>query len=82
VFLFLAGFFPSLEFPVICYFKETATPEEQWNKWFAALDFNNIRGQPHFFPGICNVNQFKKQMELRGAKKKSIKTFKSTYGNK
>lgn len=73
------GFFPSLEYPVICYFKETETPEEQWDKWFAAFDSYG-RGQPHFFPGICNVHQFKEQMELRGIKKKPIPTIKSIRG--
>ena len=67
------GFFPSEEFPVICYFKETQTPEWKWNRWFAAFDSYG-RGQPHFFPGICNVQQFKEQMELRGAKRKPIPT--------
>jgi hypothetical protein len=75
------GFFPSLDFPVICYFKETETPKEQWNKWFAAFD-SYQRGQPHFFPGICNVYEFKKQMELRGVKRKPIPTFKSVKGAK
>mmetsp|Transcript_17557 Transcript_17557/g.26023 ORF Transcript_17557/g.26023 Transcript_17557/m.26023 type:complete len:254 (-) Transcript_17557:321-1082(-) len=69
------GFFPSLEYPVICYFKETETPEEQWDKWFAAFDSYG-RGQPHFFPGILNVKQFKEQLEARGVKRKEIPTFK------
>lgn len=69
------GFFPSEEFPVICYFKETDTPEEQWDKWFAAFDSYG-RGQPHFFPGICNVHQFKREMEKRGVKRKHIPTLK------
>jgi hypothetical protein len=70
------GFFPSLEFPVICYFKETETPVEQWNKWFAAFDSYGL-GQPHFFPGIVDVHEFKRQMELRGAKQKPIPTLKT-----
>lgn len=71
------GFFPSEDFPVICYFKETETPEWKWSRWFAAFDsYGN--GQPHFFPGICNVHKFKEQMELRGVKRKQIPTFKST----
>jgi len=70
------GFFPSEDFPVICYFKETETPEYKWNNWFAAFDsYGN--GQPHFFPGICNVKAFKEQMELRGVKRKPIPTLKS-----
>mmetsp|Transcript_22739 Transcript_22739/g.31758 ORF Transcript_22739/g.31758 Transcript_22739/m.31758 type:complete len:253 (+) Transcript_22739:82-840(+) len=64
-------FFPSLEYPVICYFKETETPKEQWSKWFAAFDSYG-RGQPHFFPGLCNARQFKNQMELRGVKRKPL----------
>ncbi|KAL7574932.1 hypothetical protein ACA910_010758 [Epithemia clementina (nom. ined.)] len=64
------GFFPSEVFPVICYFKETETPEWKWNRWFAAFDSYG-RGQPHFFPGICNVAQFKEQMESRGVKRES-----------
>mmetsp|Transcript_18080 Transcript_18080/g.39407 ORF Transcript_18080/g.39407 Transcript_18080/m.39407 type:complete len:264 (-) Transcript_18080:306-1097(-) len=71
------GFFPSEDFPVICYFKETETPEYKWNRWFAAFDsYGN--GQPHFFPGICNVKMFKDQMELRGAARKPIPTLKSS----
>jgi len=71
------GFFPSEEFPVIVYFKETETPEWKWNRWFAGFDsYGN--GQPHFFPGICNVKKFKEQMELRGVKRKPIPTLKST----
>jgi hypothetical protein len=65
------GFFPSLEFPVICYFKEIETPKEQWTKWFALFDSYG-RGQPHFFPGICNARKFKKEMETRGVKRKHV----------
>lgn len=75
------GFFPSEQFAVICYFKETETPEYNWNRWFAAFDSYG-RGQPHFFPGICNVKKFKEQMELRGVKRKSIPTLKSTAAKK
>lgn len=75
------GFFPSKDFPVICYFKETETPEWKWNRWFAAFDsYGN--GQPHFFPGICNVKKFKEQMELRGVKRKPIPTLKSKAAKK
>jgi len=63
------GYFPSKEFPVICYFKETETPEWKWNRWFAAFDSYG-RGQPHFFPGICNVQQFDAEMEKRGVARK------------
>lgn len=74
------GFFPSEEFPVICYFKETETPEWKWNRWFAAFDSYG-RGQPHFFPGICSVRKFKEQMELRGVKHKPIPTLGASKKN-
>jgi len=75
------GIFPSLEFPVIIYFKETETPKEQWDKWFAAFDsYGN--GQPHFFPGLANARQFKEQMELRGVTRKQIPTLKSVRQSK
>jgi hypothetical protein len=70
------GFFPSLEFPVICYLKETETPETQWNKWFAAFDSYG-RGQPHFFPGICDARQIKEEFEKRGIKRKPIPSLKN-----
>jgi hypothetical protein len=71
------GFFPSIWFPVIVYFKETDTPEWKWNRWFAAFDSYG-RGQPHFFPGISNVFQFKEQMEARGVKRKPVPTLKDS----
>jgi hypothetical protein len=69
------GFFPSIEFPVICYFKETETPDWKWNRWFAAFDSYG-RGQPHFFPGIVDVYQFRDEMEARGVKRKHIQSLK------
>lgn len=69
------GFFPSLEFPVICYMKETGTDEKKWNRWFAAFDSYG-RGQPHFFPGICDAYQIKEEYEKRGIKRKPVKTLK------
>lgn len=67
------GFFPSIEYPVIVYFKETQTPPEKWNRWFAAFDSYG-GGQPHFFPGIVDVQKFKEEMEARGAKRKPVKS--------
>jgi hypothetical protein len=68
------GFFPSLDFPVICYMKETETDEEKWDKWFAAFDPYG-KGQPHFFPGICNAKQIKEEFEKRGIQHKPSTTF-------
>ena len=47
------------------------------HRWFAAFDpIGN--GQPHFFPGIINAKEWKKQLELRGVKSKPRpKLFKS-----
>ncbi|CAB9504519.1 Protein of unknown function (DUF3119) [Seminavis robusta] len=70
------GFFPSIDFPVIIYLKETETPKEQWNKWFAAFDGNNGAGQPHFFPGICSARQIRTEFEKRGIKRKPVRTMK------
>jgi len=67
------------QFPVICYFKETETPEWKWDRWFAAFDSYG-RGQPHFFPGICNARQFKSEMEKRGVKRKPVPHY--TLGGK
>lgn len=33
------GFFPSELFPVICYFKETETPEWKWDRWVKQTDW-------------------------------------------
>lgn len=73
-------FFPSLDFPFIVYFKETETPKEKWNRWFAAFDAYGS-GQPHFFPGICNARQFKNQMEERGVYCKPVITMKDLHDN-
>jgi Protein of unknown function (DUF3119) len=69
------GFFPSIDYPVICYFKETETPEWKWNRWFAAFDSYG-RGQPHFFPGFIDVYKFQEELEARGAQRKEIPTLK------
>jgi hypothetical protein len=74
------SFFPSLDYPLIVYFKETETPMEQWDKWFAVFDTYG-KGQPHFFPGIVNARQFKEQMEMRGVQRKQVPAFKSMRQN-
>lgn len=64
-------FFPSESLPIVVYFKETQTPPEKWNRWGAMFDTYG-RGQPHLFPSICSVKQFKEQMEKRGVKKQPV----------
>mmetsp|Transcript_24535 Transcript_24535/g.44273 ORF Transcript_24535/g.44273 Transcript_24535/m.44273 type:complete len:235 (+) Transcript_24535:1-705(+) len=49
-------FYPSADFPILVYFKETQTPKEDGSE----------PGQIHFFPAIANVKQLKEQFELRG----------------
>ena len=61
-------FFPSVEYPILVYFKENQTPEEKWGEGPGGLDKVG-GGQVHFFPAIGNVKQLKEQFELRGCKK-------------
>lgn len=64
-------FFPSIQFPVLVYFKETQTPENQQIKGSIGLRQMDRRknGQMHFFPAFMNVNQVREQFESRGCKK-------------
>eukprot|EP00584_Thalassiosira_punctigera_P007005 CAMPEP_0172531316 /NCGR_PEP_ID=MMETSP1067-20121228/4776_1 /TAXON_ID=265564 ORGANISM="Thalassiosira punctigera, Strain Tpunct2005C2" /NCGR_SAMPLE_ID=MMETSP1067 /ASSEMBLY_ACC=CAM_ASM_000444 /LENGTH=230 /DNA_ID=CAMNT_0013315681 /DNA_START=67 /DNA_END=759 /DNA_ORIENTATION=- len=50
-------FYPSADFPILVYFKETQTPRPEGSEG---------DGQIHFFPAIANVKQLKEQFELRG----------------
>ncbi|GMI20023.1 hypothetical protein TeGR_g14574 [Tetraparma gracilis] len=63
------AFFPSPSFPVLVYFKETATPRERWGDGPGALDEVG-GGQIHFFPAIADVEVMKEEFERRGCKKK------------
>ena len=76
------GFFPSVDYPLIIYFKETATPKDQWGnfkQWgkFAGklepiFSNNDIEGQPHFMPGLMDVGDFVNQMEKRGVRPRTF----------
>ena len=57
-------FFPSVDYPILVYFKETQTPKEQWNEGPGQMDKVG-GGQLHFFPAIANVKQLKEQFEIR-----------------
>jgi len=61
-------FFGPSQLPILVYFKETQTPEEQWSVGPGQFDKNN-NGQVHFFPVIANPGQLKAQFELRGCAK-------------
>jgi hypothetical protein len=80
VFVFLTMTFRTLTLFFVILRMTFSPIQEQWGKWFAAFD-SYQGGQPHFFPGICNVNQFKEQMELRGVKRKEIPTLKKKKQN-
>ena len=56
--------FPGRNFPILIYFKETQTPEDQWDigpgeqaNSEEALAKGAVRGQVHFFPAIGNTEQ-------------------------
>jgi hypothetical protein len=61
-------FFPSVDYPILVYFKETQTSSESWNEGPGQLDKVG-GGQIHFFPAIANVKQLKEQFELRNCAK-------------
>jgi len=61
-------FFPNRGLPILVYFKETQTPEEQWNEGPGMMDEVG-GGQLHFFPAIANVDQLKEQFALRDCAK-------------
>jgi hypothetical protein len=68
--------FPSRNFPILIYFKETQTPEEFWNvgpgeqaNSEEALAKGAVRGQVHFFPAIGNMEQLISGFEKHGCAK-------------
>ena len=63
-------FFPSIELPILVYFKETQTPKDQWEVGPGtmangpdALAKGAVPGQVHFFPCIADAQQLKAQFE-------------------
>ena len=63
-------FFPSVDLPVLVYFKETQTPKDQWDVGPGelanspdALAKGATPGQVHFFPCIADAQQLKAQFE-------------------
>ena len=73
-------YFPSQSFPILVYFKETQTPEEQWNigpgekaNSPEAIAKGAVPGQVHFFPAIGNVEAMEKAFESHGCAKLDIK---------
>jgi hypothetical protein len=64
-------FWPSIHFPLICYFTEVGTdPKNRKHMWVTQVlgSSHPDEGQPHFFPGICNALQFQAEMEKHNLK--------------
>lgn len=62
--------------PILVYFKETQTPEEEWGvgpgaaaNSEEALAKGAAPGMVHFFPAICDTQQIKAEFERRGCRK-------------
>jgi hypothetical protein len=69
-------FFPSEDIPILVYFKETQTPEKEWNvgpgemaNSAEALAKGAVRGQVHFFPCIASASQIKENFMAKGCAK-------------
>ena len=69
-------FFPSVDLPVLVYFKETQTPQDKWDvgpgKWAngaEALAKGAAKGQVHFFPCIAKADVLKEQFAAKGCVK-------------
>ena len=61
-------FFPSKDFPILVYFKETQTSADKWEE--GPGQFDKVGGgQIHFFPAIAKVDQLEEQFRLRGCAK-------------
>ena len=68
--------FPSRNFPILVYFKEQQTPEENWNVGPGekanspeALANGAVPGQVHFFPAIANTEDIIKGFEKHNCAK-------------
>ena len=69
-------FFPSADLPVLVYFKETQTPQDQWGTGPGqmansddAMAKGAVPGQVHFFPALCDVKQLRSEFQKRGCQK-------------
>lgn len=64
-------FFPSINLPILVYFKETQTPKEMQIKGSLGLKQMDRRdnGQMHWFPAYANAKQLKEQFEAHRCQK-------------
>ncbi|KAL3826488.1 hypothetical protein ACHAXA_004325 [Cyclostephanos tholiformis] len=68
--------FPSRSFPILVYFKETQTPQENWNVGPGeqanspeAIANGAVPGQVHFFPAIANTEKLISGFQSHGCAK-------------
>ena len=69
-------FFPSVDLPILVYFKETQTPQDKWDvgpgQWANGADAlakGAVPGQVHFCPCIADAQQLKAQFEAKNCAK-------------
>lgn len=64
-------FFPSIQLPILVYFKETQTPKDMQIKGSLGSQQMDRRdnGQMHWFPAFANASQLKEQFEAHRCKK-------------
>ncbi|KAL3796831.1 hypothetical protein ACHAW5_002517 [Stephanodiscus triporus] len=64
-------FFPSIQLPILVYFKETQTPKNMQTKGSLGAKLMDRRdnGQMHWFPAYANARQLREQFEAHGCKK-------------
>eukprot|EP00986_Skeletonema_menzelii_P000032 scaffold5_cov144-Skeletonema_menzelii.AAC.18 len=64
-------FFPSVDLPILVYFKETQTPKEMQIKGSLGARQMDRRdnGQMHFFPAYANAKQLREQFESHRCQK-------------
>eukprot|EP00586_Coscinodiscus_wailesii_P005753 CAMPEP_0172481728 /NCGR_PEP_ID=MMETSP1066-20121228/7810_1 /TAXON_ID=671091 /ORGANISM="Coscinodiscus wailesii, Strain CCMP2513" /LENGTH=254 /DNA_ID=CAMNT_0013244291 /DNA_START=143 /DNA_END=907 /DNA_ORIENTATION=+ len=73
---FPRGWIDQPQGPILVYFKETQTPETEWNTGPGAkanseeaIAAGAVPGQVHFFPALCDAKQIRAEFERRGCAK-------------
>lgn len=73
---FPEGWIDQPQGPILVYFKETQTPEAEWEvgpgqsaNSAEALAKGAVRGQVHFFPALCDTKQLREEFTRRGCAK-------------
>jgi hypothetical protein len=73
---FPEGWIDQPQGPILVYFKETQTPQDQWGTGPGqmansddAMAKGAVPGQVHFFPALCDVKQLRSEFQKRGCQK-------------